>query len=66
MQITSDITKSGLYLEGVEQGIERGITENTIKLTRNMLNESSLSIEQIAKIADVSVDYVEQIQRKEI
>ena len=66
MPITYDITTDGLYLEGIEKGIEKGITENTIKLIRNMLNESSLSVEQIAKIADVSIDYVEQIQRKEI
>ena len=62
MPITYDITTDGLYLEG----IEKGITENTIKLIKNMLNESSLSTEQIARIADVSVAYVEDIQRKEI
>lgn len=59
MPITYDITTDGLYLEG----IEKGITENTIKLIRNMLNESGLSIKQIANIADVSVEYVEQIKK---
>ncbi len=62
MPITYDITKDGLYLEGME----KGITENTIRMIRNMLSESSLSIYQIAKIADVSVDYVEQVQKNEI
>lgn len=58
MPITYDITKDGLYLEG----IEKGISENTLKLIRNMLTESNLSSEQIARIADVSVSYVEQIK----
>lgn len=33
MPITYGITKDGLYLEG----IEKGMTENTIKVIKNML-----------------------------
>ncbi len=66
MPITYDISKDGLYLEGIEKGIERGMTEKTLKMIRNMLEEPSLNTEQIARIADVSEAYVEQVRRNEI
>ena len=57
MPITYDITKDELYLEGIEEGIEK----NKITMIKNMLTETNLSIEQVAKVADASIEYVMKV-----
>ena len=60
MPITYDITTDGLYLEGIEKGIQKSKYQTIV----NLLKETSLSPEQIAKIADTSVDEVLLIKQE--
>ena len=66
MPITYDITTDGLYKEGIEQGIEqgieRGIEQGKINVIKKALFNKKLTIEEIADLADVSVDFVLSIQ----
>lgn len=60
MPITYDIKKDYLYKEGRKEGIEK----EKQKMIKEMLQATELSIEQIAKIARVSVSYIEDIKAK--
>jgi len=66
MPITYDITKDGLYLEGIEKGIEKGRKEGILQEKREVivkaLQNKKLTIEEIAELADVSIDFVLSIQ----
>ena len=67
MPITYDITKDGLYNEGIEKGIEKGREENREKLEiviLKALKSKVLNITQIADLFDVEIDYVLKIQAK--
>ncbi len=55
MPITYDITQDALYKEGIEK--------KTIQVIQMMLQDSSLTVEQIAKFAGVSVSYVKKLQQ---
>ena len=46
-----------------KEGIEKGIEKNKLQATRNMLKEG-LNISFICKILEVSVDYVEKVQKE--
>ena len=90
MPITYDITKDGLYKEGIERGIERGIKKGIeqgiergiktgieqgiekgiergiekekVTVIKKALLKKKLNIEEIADLADVSIDFVLSIQ----
>ena len=76
MPITYDITKDSLYLEGLEigeekgsekgfeKGIEKGKQEGKDEVIVNALQLGVLTAEQIAEMANVSVEYVLQLQKK--
>ncbi len=71
-----DITKDYLYQEGLEKGIEEGLTkgleegltkgrqEEKREFVISLLEDKAYSIEKIAKLAKVSVDYVGAIARE--
>ena len=54
ISITYDITKDGLYKEGIEQG--------KITVVKKALLKKKLSLEEIADLVDVSVDFILSIQ----
>ena len=58
MPITYDIKTDGLYNEGREEGIEK----NRFQIISKALFQRVLTIEQIAEMAEVSIDYVLSIQ----
>ena len=70
MPITYDIKTDGLYNEGIREGIqkgreegrEEGIEKNRFQIISKALSQRVLTIEQIAEIAGVSIDYVLSIQ----
>ena len=78
MPITYDIKTDGLYNEGIREGIQKGIQKgreeglqkgiqkgrekNRFQIISKALSQSVLTIEQIAEIAEVSIDYVLSIQ----
>lgn len=56
MGLTYNITEDYLYQEGRKQ--------EKVELTIKMLKDKTLSIEKIAQILDVTVDYVKQIEKE--
>lgn len=70
MPITYDITKDGLYLEGLEKGEQKGlktgegigIEKKGRQIIINALKLGVLSVEQIAEMAEVDVAYVLEIR----
>lgn len=58
MPITYNIETDYLYNQGIEKGIEKK-TENVI---RNLLEQTSMTTEQIAKAAEVSVETVIKVR----
>ncbi len=57
-----DISKDSLYLEGVEKGIE----ESKRRLVVNLLNNTKLSVTDIAQVAEVSQQYVEYLKQQQV
>ena len=70
MPITYDIKTDGLYnegireglREGIQKGIQKGREKNRFQMISKALSQRILTIEQIAEIAEVSIDYVLSIQ----
>ena len=66
MPITYDIKTDGLYNKGREEGLlegrEEGIEKNRFQIISKALSQRILTIEQIAKMAEVSIDHVLSIQ----
>ena len=74
MPITYDIKTDGLYNEGIQKGreegreeglqkgIQKGRENNRFQIISKALSQRVLTIEQIAEIAEVSIDYVLSIQ----
>ena len=68
------IEEDVLFLKGIEKGIERGIEEGIEKgiestsekknrqFVISLLNGTDFSVEKIANLASVSVDFVEKIK----
>jgi len=54
--------------EGLERGIKRGIETGTERATRkfveNLLKETSFSVEKIASLANVSVEFVTEVKKE--
>jgi predicted transposase YdaD len=63
IDIKEEGKKEGLQ-EGREQGIEQGIELATGVFVRNMLLANLLSIQQMASIANTSVDFVLEIKKE--
>ncbi|MEM8893487.1 MAG: hypothetical protein AAGC88_02845 [Bacteroidota bacterium] len=64
MPITYDITKDGLYKEGMEQGIGQGIEQNKLAVVKRALIQRKLTVEEIADLAEVSINYVLAVKVK--
>lgn len=62
MPITYDITKDKLYLRGIKAGEEKTKAMQRTVVER-MLATKQLTIDQIAEIADVSINFVQEVQR---
>ena len=66
MDITRDIGyKYGLLKgekEGMEKGMEKGINKGKEPVVRNLLTQTDFTVEQIASLAEVSIDFVKKIQ----
>ena len=66
MPITYDIKTDGLYNQGIMEGIQKGREEerekNRFQMISKALSQRVLTIEQIAEIAEVSIDYVLSVQ----
>jgi predicted transposase YdaD len=71
MPITYDIETDYLYNKGIAKGLEKGlekgreegIEKKTQVFVMNLLSETDMGIEQIAKVADVSVSLVRELKR---
>ncbi len=68
MGLLYDITKDYLYQEGLtkgrEEGKQEGIEEGKRELIISLLEDKAFSIEKIARLAKVRVDYVEAIAKE--
>ena len=66
MPITYDIKTDGLYNQGIMEGIQKGREKerekNRFQMISKALSQRVLTIEQIAEIAEVSIDYVLSVQ----
>ena len=61
MAIEYDITKDYLYQQGLEKGVEKGQEEMQRKMIESMLKRQTIRPEEIAEIAKVPLEYVQQI-----
>ena len=59
-----DIEQDPIYIDGLEQGLEQGIELERISMIEKLLLKSDLSIERIADIAGVTIEYVNDIRKK--
>jgi hypothetical protein len=50
-------------LEGIEEGIEIGREEKSRLFVENLLRETDFSSEKISGLADVTVDYVNEVRK---
>jgi predicted transposase YdaD len=68
MPIKVDLSKDPMFIEvkeqGREQGIEQGIELATGVFVRNMLRANQLSIQEMASIANTSVDFVLKVKKE--
>ncbi len=48
--------------EGMEKGMEKGKTEGKIEVVRNLIVKLGFTNEQVAEIAEVSVDFVRKVR----
>ena len=60
MPIQFDVETDELYLEGIEKGIEKQRHESVV----NLIRLGKLSVEEIAVVSAVSVEYVRNIQKE--
>jgi predicted transposase YdaD len=66
-ELIDNIAEDPLYQEGVLKGIEKGREEGEKRmrnLIMKMLKENTLSIEKIAELAEVTVEYVQQVAKE--
>lgn len=64
VMITWDIFVEKGKKIGLEEGRQEGRQEKTQKIVRNLVNSSGLTDEQIARAAEVSIDYVTRIREQ--
>lgn len=60
MPVKFDLATDELYLEGIEKGIEQQRHESVL----NLLKLGKLTVEEIALVSAVSVEYVKKVQRE--
>ncbi|WP_229313214.1 hypothetical protein [Larkinella terrae] len=53
-----------LYLRGLDKGEEKAKKQTQTKFVTNLLLKTDFSVERIAEITDVSIDFVKAIQQK--
>lgn len=58
MPITYDPTTDGLY----QQGVEKGIEQNTVLVITKAIQQGILTLEQIAEMLEVSLDTVIRVR----
>ena len=51
-----------LRMEGREEGIELGIEQAATTFVKNLLNESEFTDEKIASLANVTVEFVNEVK----
>lgn len=56
--------KDALYLRGLDKGEEKGEEKAQTRFVKNLLAKMSLTVEQIADIVGVSIEFVQDIQAK--
>lgn len=49
--------------QGIEKGIEKGINEKTLAFTKTLIRETNFTTEEIARLVDVSVSFVEDVKK---
>ncbi len=64
MPIHYEIEQDGLYLEGIEKGIEKGIEQHQHDTVVRGLRAGVLSLEMIANLAGVPLEYVLETQKE--
>jgi predicted transposase YdaD len=64
MPIKVDLSKDPMFIEVKEQGREQGIELATGAFVRNMLRANQLSIQEMASIANTSIDFVLKIKKE--
>ncbi len=65
--VLEDVKNEGLQEgieQGIEQGIERGIKQNKIEMVRGMIKKN-IDLKTIAEIANISIEEVKKIEKKE-
>ena len=62
MPITYNISTDYLYNKGIEDGIAEGMEKKNLDVVRKALSNQKLSVEEIAELADVSIDFVLSVQ----
>lgn len=60
MPVKFDLATDELYLEGIEKGIEQQRHESVL----NLLMLGKLTVEEIALVSAVTVEYVQKVQRE--
>jgi predicted transposase YdaD len=68
MALTYNIKEDAFYQEGLEEGKEvgkkEGLEEGQKMLISAMVQDGTLTLEKIASLAKVSMDYVKQVARE--
>ena len=66
MPINYNIETDYLFLKGIEKGIEKGMTkkdyENKFTFVNNLLLSTELTVDKIAAVSGVSLDFVEKVK----
>ena len=62
MPIAYDLTKDLRFIEGKQEGEQVGEQKKARTAVINLLKDKVLSIEQIARVLEVSLDFVKKIQ----
>lgn len=58
------VEKDAAYMVGLDKGEEKGEQKAEIRFVKNLLTKMSLTVEQIADIAGVSIEFVKNVQQE--
>lgn len=58
------VERDAAYMVGFDKGEEKGVEKAKVDFVKNLLAKVSLTVEQIADIAGVSVEFVKQVHQK--
>lgn len=58
------VEKDAAYMVGFDKGEEKGVEKAKVDFVKNLLAKVSLTVEQVADIAGVSVEFVKQVQQQ--